>query len=167
MIGPGKEINHNLLEDVQIAAENITYGHIDDQSQSIDGEKTFSDKFKVKLNDSGVTPNPFSVFLIENNNHTYFQLLVPDGKLVGFKFSNETYNTAVGFLYNGVAEIFGFTVHNVQVMSMSVSEINALKALKASGGLKSADGSEGVTGSFTDNDGNTITVKNGIITGLS
>ena len=34
-------------------------------------------------------------------------------------------------------------------------------------GYKSSDGSAGVTGSFTDDDGNTVTVKNGLITALT
>jgi hypothetical protein len=36
--------------------------------------------------------------------------------------------------------------------------------VKLSGGIQSSDGSAGATGSFTDNDGNTVTVKNGLIT---
>jgi len=34
-------IDHNLLDHVDLAAAGITYGHIDDQAQNIEGDKTF------------------------------------------------------------------------------------------------------------------------------
>jgi len=41
-----------------------------------------------------------------------------------------------------------------------------IDAIKISGGIKSSDGSEGITGTFVDNNENTITIKNGLITDL-
>jgi hypothetical protein len=39
--------SHNNLANLELAATTVTYGHIDDQTQTIAGEKTFSDVFTV------------------------------------------------------------------------------------------------------------------------
>ena len=47
--------SHNNLSNLEIAGTAVTYGHIDDQPQTIAGEKTFSDDVFVENENSGYT----------------------------------------------------------------------------------------------------------------
>ena len=40
-------INHNDSANIQLAGSSVTYGHIDDQTQTIAGEKTFTDRLGI------------------------------------------------------------------------------------------------------------------------
>jgi len=98
-----------------------------------------------------------------NETGTYNTFIGTNTKALADGDTNETVigNSAVGIGSNSV--VLGNDDIITTLLKGDVSTLGTIKG----GGFESSDGSAGITTSFTNGDGNTVTVKNGLITDIS